>query len=203
MNKRNIYILTLDILRAERHEHHTHHCSVSHLWRRCVAHAGPLVTIRGDAYRAPWLLAGQAPPAWFPSALRSYRIHPAALELGVTAAHHDGGGRIYLSGDGAVIAADTPVLVIEAETSLQDHTAHAVDLLRQSGLPAAAEALALKVQQASADLVGAQSLASRLISPALDAAIGLVVAHARTAEGPPTPGSIPWARVADVLGGVL
>lgn len=203
MNKRNTYTLTLDIPRAEHHEHHTRHASVTHNWRACVASSGPLVTIPGHAYRAPWLLAGAAPPSWFPAAVRAYRIHPTALELGITAAHHDGGGRVYLSGGGAMIYADTPVLIIDAETTLADRASHAVDLLRQSGLPAVAEDLAHKIHRASADLVASHSLASRLISPALDSAIGLVEVHARAEAAPPTPGSIPWVRVADVLRGVL
>lgn len=208
MNKRNTYTLNLNIPAAEIHEHHTHHCSVIHLWRRCVAHVGPLVTIRSHAYRAPWLVAGAPPPAWFPAAVRSYRPHPEALALGLITAHHDGGGRVYLSGDGAMIAADTPVLIIEAETTLIQRAAWAVDLLRQSGLPAEAEALASKVAQATADMVQSQALAARLISPSLDRAHGMVTAHAMVAAaegrtGPPTPGSIPWARVADVLAGVL
>ncbi len=109
-------IITLDIPHAEHHEHHTLHCTVTHNWRRCVAHKGPLVTQPGHAFRArPIIDATPIPEGhalW--DRIKSWRIHPDALALGILAAHY-GGGWIYLSGDGAMVTAQTPILIVEVE----------------------------------------------------------------------------------------
>ena len=194
--RRNTYTLHAHVIDAERHDHHTHHCSVTTAWRACVASSGhPLVTEPGKRYRAPWRLASTPPPAWFPGAVRSYRTHPTALALGVFGVETDGAQRLYLSGDGALVYDATPLLIVEATTTRAQRLGYAVDVLRQVGLPAAAEDLAL--------LASASPMPTPSISVAIDRALRIVEAHAILSRSAPTPGSMPWTQVADLLRGVL
>lgn len=196
--RRTTYILHTSCIDAERHEHHTHHCSTTSAWRACVASPGnPLVTQPGYRYRAPWRLVSAPPPAWFPGALRSYRTHPTALALGVFAVETDGAQRLYLSGDGALVYDATPLLIVEATTTLDQRLGYAVDVLRQVNLSAAAEDLAASLAEPTTMMRAGRA------SPSIDRALTLVEAHTKISRSAPTPGTMPWTQVADVLRGVL
>lgn len=197
-DRRSTYILHASCIDAERHDHTTHHCSVVSAWRRCVASPGhPLVTQPGYRYRAPWQLAGATPPAWFPGAVRAYRTHPTALALGVFAVETDGAQRLYLSGDGALVYDVTPLLIVEATTTLPQRLGYAVDVLRQVGLPAAAEDLAESLRESDTTYQTARA------TPSIDRTLRIVEAHATLSRSAPTPGSMPWTQVGDLLRGVL
>lgn len=96
--------LTLDIKTAES-------MSISQDWRGCVALNGPLVLLSGHVFRARPTYKGQA----FWGIIRSWRIHPDALALGILTVHHDASRWIYLSGVGSMVTAETPILIVEVE----------------------------------------------------------------------------------------
>lgn len=96
--------LTLDIRTAES-------MSISQDWRHCVALHGPLVLLSGHVYRARPMHDGKA----FWGRIRSWRIHPDALAIGILTVHHDASRWIYLSGVGSMVTAETPILIAEVE----------------------------------------------------------------------------------------
>lgn len=100
--------LTLDIKTAES-------MSIPQDWRKAVALNGPLVLLSGHVFRARVnshaLHEGKA----FWGRIKSCRIHPDALALGILTAQPDGNRWVYLSGDGAMVEAGTPILIVEVD----------------------------------------------------------------------------------------
>lgn len=96
--------LTLDIKTAES-------MSISQDWRSAVALNGPLVLLSGHVFRARPHHDGH--PFW--GRIKSWRIHPDALALGILTAHHDASRWIYLSGVGSMVTGQTPILIVEVD----------------------------------------------------------------------------------------
>jgi hypothetical protein len=177
--------------------------SLHQTWRPCTYPDTKTLTLSpGTRYRAPAVLHGQGCPPWLWRGIASTRVHPRALAAGVSAVDHDGGPWIYLSGQWSIITADMPILICEVRSSREERALHAVEILRQAGLPAEAEALHLAASAATTSATVHAHHARQLLGIALDRVTAQLKHLTETQALPKLPLGMAWPDIRAVVGDV-
>lgn len=187
-------------------EHYVTRETPAHMWQewaRCGLPERPTHTLSPHyRYRAPAALHGQGCPPWLWRGIASTRVHPRALAAGVSAVDHDGGAWIYLSGQWSAVSADMPILIVEVRSSREERALHAVEILRQAGLPAEAEALHLAATAATTSATVHAHHARQLLGIALDRVTASLKRMTETQSLPKLPLGMAWPDIRAVVGDV-
>lgn len=172
-------------------------------WDRCTCTPRESLTLSpGRRYRAPAALHGQGCPPWLWRGIASTRVHPRALAAGVSAVDHDGGPWIYLSGQWSTITPDMPILIVEVRSSREERALHAVEILRQAGLPDTAEILQAATAAAVATTTVHAHHARQLLGIALDRVHAQIKHLTETQSLPSLPLGMAWPDIRAVVGDV-
>lgn len=197
------YILHIDPTQAEHYATRESPARLWQEWMRCGLVERPTLTLSPSArYRAPARLHGQGAPPWLWRGIASSRIHPHALERGISAVDHDGGPYLYLSGHWSEVSADLPILIVEVRSTPAERALHAAQVLNQAGLIADAEALHLAATAATAHTTVHAHHARQLLTIATDRVTASLRRMTETQTLPKLPIGMAWQDVRAVVGDV-